>query len=90
MGMTTHTAPVTLNVWQKEIARSYDGGDYAYLAEKDEISDEDLDRCGDTLFQFLMIELADGEDCGTLEEAIRRCESARQQLNEAIRVLQTL
>ena len=90
MATTTHTTPVMLNVWQKKIACSYGGGDYADLAEKGEMNAENLDGCGDTLFRFLMIELADGEDCDTLEEAIRRCESARQQLNEAIRVLQTL
>jgi len=27
--MATNTAPVTLNLWQKEFARSFDGGDYA-------------------------------------------------------------
>ena len=90
MTVTTNTAPITLNAWQKKIAYSYGGGDYADLAEKGEMSAEDLDGCGDTLFRFLMVELADGEDCDTLEEAIRRCESARQQLNEAIRVLQIL
>lgn len=82
------TTPTALNDWQKEIARHYGSGDYAYLAERGEISRTDLDDCGDTLFRFLMVELADKEDCDTLEEAIRRCESARQQLDDAIGVLE--
>jgi len=90
MTMTTSRSPVALNAWQKEIARSYGGGDYAYLAEKGEIGAPDLDDSGDTLFRFLMIELADSEDCDTLDEAIRRCENARQQLDDAISVLQAL
>ena len=88
MTMTTSRSPVALNAWQKQIARSYGGGDYAYLAERSEIGPAALDDCGDTLFRFLMVELADSEDCDTLEEAIRRCESARQQLDDAISVLQ--
>ena len=90
MTTTSNTVPVALNAWQKEIAHRYGGGDYAYLAEKDAFHAADLDGCGDMLFRFLMIELADSEDCGTLEEAIRRCESARLQLDDAISALQAL
>ena len=81
---------MVLNAWQKAIARSYSGGDYAHLADQGEIGAADLDGCGDTLFRFLMVELADREDCDTLEEAIRRCGSARQQLDDAIGVLEAL
>lgn len=77
-----------LNKWQKAVARTYGDGDYAYFAEAGEISDSELDQCGDTLFAFLMLELSDAEDCDTLEEAIRRVESARRQLDEALRVLE--
>lgn len=90
MTTTPKTAPAPLNAWQKAIARSYGGGDHAHFAEKGEVRAADLDACGDTLFRFLMIELADREDCDTLEEAIRRCESARQQIDEAIGVLEAL
>lgn len=88
--MTTisNTAPVALNAWQKVIARHYGGGDYAYFAEKGEISAADLNGCGDTLFRFLIIELSEREDCDTLDEGIRRCENARQQLDDAISVLE--
>lgn len=79
-----------LNVWQKAIARSYDGGDYGYLAEQAEVSREELANCGDTLFEFLMIELSDQEDCEDQEEAIRRMGQARDQLDAAIAVLERL
>jgi hypothetical protein len=79
-----------LNDWQKAIARTYDGGDYAHFAEQGEVSDDQLDGCGDTLFEFLMLELFDAEDCGSLEEAVRRIESARRQLDNALGVLEAL
>jgi hypothetical protein len=79
-----------LNSWQKAVARSYDGGDYAYLAEQDETAREDLAACGDTLFEFLMVELGDQEDCDSQQEAIRRLERAREQLDGAIAVVEAL
>ena len=77
-----------LNDWQRTITRIYGGGDYAYFADEGAISCEQLDQCGDTLFEFLMIELSDTEDCDTQEEAIRRLESARRQLDEALGALE--
>jgi predicted transcriptional regulator len=79
-----------LNAWQKAIARTYDGGDYGYLAEQAEVSREELAECGDTLFEFLIVELGDQEDCESLEEAIRRVGRAREQLDDAIAVLEAL
>jgi hypothetical protein len=79
-----------LNDWQKAIAQTYSDGDYAHFAETGEIGDSELDRCGDTLFEFLMLELSDAEDCDSLEEAVRRVESACCQLDDALRVLQAL
>lgn len=79
-----------LNDWQKAVARTYSDGDFAFFADKGEIQDEDLDQCGDALFVFLMLDLSDTEDCDSLEEAIRRIESARRQLIEAIDALQAL
>jgi hypothetical protein len=78
------------NAWQKSIARSYGGGDYAHIADQGEVRSDDLGTCGDTLFRFLMVELADGEDCDTQEEAVRRVARARDQLNDAISVLEVL
>ncbi len=79
-----------LNAWQRAIARSYDGGDYSHLADQGEVSRDDLAGCGDTLFEFLMIELADSEDCDSQEEAVRRVTQARDQLEAAIGVLEAL
>lgn len=79
-----------LNAWQTAVARTYGAGDYAYLAQQGGISSEDLETCGDTLFRFLMVELADSEDCDSLEEAIRRVVKAHDQLDEAVAVLEAL
>jgi hypothetical protein len=79
-----------LNDWQRAIARNYGDGDYVQFAIDGEISDVDLDQCGDTLFVFLMLELSDTEDSDSTEEAIRRIESARRQLDAAIGALEIL
>lgn len=79
-----------LNAWQKSIARTYGGGDYAHIADHGEVSADELETCGDTLFRFLMVELADSEGCDTQEEAIRRAARARDQLSDAISVLEAL
>lgn len=79
-----------LNAWQKAIARTYDNGDYSYLAEQTEVSREELANCGDTLFVFLMIELSDQEDCSDQDDAVRRVARARDQLDGTIAVLEAL
>ena len=79
-----------LNDWQKAVARTYGDGDYGHFEVEGKISDDDLEQCGDTLFAFLMLELSDAEDCDSSEEAIRRLESARRQLDEAIEALEAL
>jgi hypothetical protein len=73
-----------LNDWQKAVTRTYGDGDYRHFEVTGKISDVDLERCGDTLFIFLMLELSDAEDCDSSDEAIRRLESARRQLDDAI------
>lgn len=78
------------NEWQRAVARNYGDGDYAQFAVGGAISDADLNQCGDTLFVFLMLELSDAEDCDSTEEAIRRIESARRQLDAAIGALEIL
>lgn len=77
-----------LNDWQKAVARTYGDGDYGHFEIDGKISDDDLDQCGDTLFVFLMLELSDAEDCDSSEEATRRVESARRQLDDAIDALE--
>lgn len=79
-----------LNAWQKAIALSYDSGDYAYLAQQQQVSREELAACGDTLFEFLIVELGGLEDCDSVPEAVRRVARARDQLDAAIAVLEAL
>ena len=79
-----------LNAWQRAVAATYDEGAFDYLVEDGAIDPGALDTCGDTLFKFLMIELADKEGCGANDEAIRRCVRAREQLDDAISALERL
>ena len=79
---------MVLNDWQRAVARTYGDRDYGRFDIDGAISDDDLDQCGDTLFAFLMLELSDAEDCDSSEEAIRRVESARRQLDDAIETLE--
>ena len=44
---------------------------------------ERLPNLGDTLFAFIMLELAESEDC-SLETAIKRMETAERQLRQVI------
>lgn len=53
-----------LNKYQIAVTKVYGGGDFAHFDELD--ADQyalALRNCGDTLFKFLMIELADEESC---------------------------
>jgi hypothetical protein len=77
-----------LNAWQRAIARPYGGGDYAHFCDQPEVTREELAECGDTLFEFLMVELGDQEGCDSDEEAVRRVTRARDQLDAVITVLQ--
>lgn len=67
------------NAYQRAIANTYGGGDYAHV--------ETLDECrnvGDTLFTFLMIECATSEGCDSAEEANRRLHMAMDNIQEVI------
>lgn len=79
-----------LNAWQRAIARTYGDGDYAHLAGQAEVFHEELADCGDTLFELLMIELSDQEDCEDVTEALRRMAQARDQIDAAVAVLAAL
>lgn len=41
---------------------------------------EEVPDCGDTLFQFLMIELSTNEDCDSASEAVKRLDNAIRDL----------
>lgn len=76
--VATNAAPKKsgrLNRFQAAVAKSYGGGDYAYLIDSPTANSE-YEDAGDTLFTFLMRELSDTEDCENLETAIGRMENA--------------
>lgn len=60
-----------LNPFQRACADVYGGGDFAHVPDI-----EQAREAGDTLFTFLMIELASTEGCDSAEEAVRRLEMA--------------
>jgi propanediol dehydratase small subunit len=64
-----------INQAQRIAARAYGDGDYKHITEKTDWVRlrATLKTCGDTVFQGVMIELANAEDCNTLQEALRRC-----------------
>lgn len=65
------------------VAKEYGGGDYGHLADMSwERAKNQLSDCGDTLFEFLMKELAASEGCDSLEEAARRIEVAADEIGE--------
>lgn len=72
-----------MNAWQRAVCKTYGGGDFSHF-----VDDPDWRRnirdCGDTLFAFLMIELADKEDCDDAETALQRLRSARDDIDTAI------
>lgn len=86
--------PKPLTSWQQAVARVYGGGDYDFVAEPG-YTDVDLRRdiamhaFGDTLFNFLMLELAESEDCDSLDVAKERLDNAIAQLREARAALDT-
>lgn len=85
---------VKLNKAQTLVCANYGGGDYAHLADEARLYNgweafrDSLDDCGDTLFVFLMVELADSEDCTDMTEAARRVRVAETQLAEMASILE--
>lgn len=60
-----------LNAFQRVCADNYDGGDFSHVGRVDEAK-----NVGDTLFAFLMVELASSEGCNSAGEAVRRLDRA--------------
>lgn len=60
-----------LNPFQRACADVYGGGDFAHVQNV-----EQAREAGDTLFTFLMIELAAAEGCDSVDEAVRRLDMA--------------
>lgn len=63
--------PTMLNPFQQICTASYGEGDFTHIE-----SVEEAHGLGDTLFTFLMAELASSEGCDRREEALRRLEMA--------------
>lgn len=76
-----------LNKFQAAAAQAYGHGDYAYLSDPNYAVDLAVaiatNEFGDTLFNFVMIELSTIEDCADLE-------TAKTRINHAIRDLQNV
>ncbi len=60
-----------LNPFQRACANTYGAGDFTHVQNLEAARDT-----GDTLFAFLMIELASSEGCSNAEEAVRRLDMA--------------
>jgi hypothetical protein len=74
-----------LNEFQQAAAFAYteDQDDSLFLIKRQAEAEE----VGDTLFEFLMIELSDTEDCDSFEEAERRVRRAIQSLEAVANAL---
>lgn len=68
-----------LNPFQQICAQTYGEGDFAYVESIDQARDT-----SDTLFAFLIIELATSEGCDSREEALRRLEMVRAGIQAVI------
>lgn len=70
---------MTFNSYQTITAKHYGGGDFDYVTSMDEVAE-----CSDTLFLFLMRELAESEGCDSWEEVIRRMNMAVSDINHVL------
>lgn len=68
-----------LNPFQQICAIAYGEGDFAHLE-----CVEEAHELSDTLFAFLMVELASSEGCDCREEALRRLEMAAADIRRVI------
>lgn len=77
-----------MNKFQEKLCETYGGGDYAYMADPTIAPRwrEASADVGDTLFKYLMIDLADERhDPMTLETAMARLERAVNDVEEVSR-----
>ncbi|CAH0354486.1 hypothetical protein [Sphingobium sp. CECT 9361] len=73
-----------LNAFQRACADIYGSGDFAHVQ-----SLEEAREAGDTLFTFLLIELASGEGCDSAAEAARRLEMATADIQGVAEAIQS-
>ncbi len=80
---------IHMNSYQTVVARTYGLADFSDFPERATWR-EDLDDCGDGLFRFLMVELADAEDCTSKAEALQRLNNAAREIAAAIKDMDAL
>ncbi len=83
------TRMIHMNSYQAAVADHHGGGDFEYFPQLENWRKQ-LDDCGDGLFRFLMIELADAEDCNSKAEALRRLNNAARDIAAAIDAVDAL
>lgn len=78
-----------LNPWQKKFLEVYANGDYRHL--RDGTYEEARDEIqGDTLAQFLLIELSTPEGCTDSETAYWRMENAMQDVQKVFLAIEDM
>lgn len=77
------------NKYQAALCATYGGGDYASLAD-DILWESKSRQVGDTLFLFLMIELSDDGEPMTQANAMRRLETALDDVESVMRKIDTM
>lgn len=82
------TKPMILNAFQKAVLEDYSDGDFSYLIEDGAIANvRDL---GDSLLSFMLIELSTQEGCTTIDDAVSRLNSGRDDIDVALEAMEKL
>ncbi|CDQ09229.1 conserved protein of unknown function [Acidithiobacillus ferrivorans] len=74
------------NEIQQRILQEYQDGEFANLCEPD-ATEEDLENCGDGLLIFVIHEVADSEDCDSVNEAYKRISRAENDLCDILKII---
>jgi len=79
-----------INNAQSVCLKTYSEGEFAHLLESktEEEFIKGYTGCGDTLLTFLLIELADKEDCSSAEVGAQRVGQAITQLQDVLAALE--
>jgi len=77
----------TMTPQQIAAAHVYDDGEHAHIIH-DPNWRLSLPGYGDTLFQFVMLELSASEDCDSDDVALQRMRHARSQIDDVIAALE--
>lgn len=68
-----------LNEYQETLKSVYGMGENSNVQDRSEVAD-----CGDTLFEYLFVELATSEGCDSRVEAIRRLHAVSEDVQNII------